>query len=143
METPFVCRSEFGNILRIPIVVMFSAIIICGLFLKEFFNITFIVFGMCMIALFISWYVISYKFNDNEFVVKVPLQTLEIIYTSVTRITVPGLNDIIQGSSTRSIGIYYGTKSYVCISPVNRDDVIMLLRKKCPCAKYEDLRSDH
>jgi Protein of unknown function (DUF1200). len=142
MEVPFTCRSEFGRILWIPIVVMISSVIICGLFLKEFFLVTSVVFGIGATALILSWLIVSYRFNDDELIVKVPLQTVNITYGSVTKITVPGMNDIIQGSSTRSIGIYYGTKSYVCISPVRREDVIELLRMKCYNAAFEDNRPE-
>ena len=140
MEVPFTCRSEFGRILWMPIVVMISSIIISGLFLKDLFVVTFIVFGIGILILIAAWAVISYHFDNDELVVKVPLQTVNITYISVTKITVPGMNDIIQGSSTRSIGIHYGTKSYVCISPVRREEIIELLRAKCTYAAFEDKR---
>jgi len=142
MEIPFTCRSEFGSILWIPILVMTSSMILCGLFLEEFFKITFIVFGICIFALVMSWLIISYRFNDNELIVKVPLQTVNIKYGSVTKITVPGMNDYIQGSSMRTIGIHYEKKSYVSISPVKREEIIELLRRKCFNAIFEDSRSD-
>jgi len=141
MDT-FSCRSEFGGVFRIPIVVMISSIIICGLFLKDLFLVTFIVFGICILILIAAWAVISYHFDNDELVVKVPSQTVNITYASVTKITVPGMNDIIQGSSLRTIGIYYGKNSYVCISPVKRDEIIELLRRKCPNAGFEDRRPD-
>ena len=139
MDT-FSCRSEFGSILRIPIVVMLSSIIICGLFLKAFFAVTSVVFGICILIMVVTWLLTSYRFSDDAVTVKLPSRSISIEYTSVSGITVPGDTYVIQGCSRRTIGIDYGKNNCVSISPVKRNEIIELLRVKCPNAVFKDLR---
>jgi len=140
MEVPFKCRSEFGSILWMPIVVMMSSIIICGLFMEEFFLVTLVVFGIGISILIVTWLLISYSFSDEGITVKLPLRIISVEYTSVSRITVPGDTSVIQGCSRRTIGIHYGENNYVSISPVKRNEVIGMICAKCPHAGFEDRR---
>ena len=88
------------------------------------------------------WYFTLYSFESDRLVVKMPIQFKEppVDYVTVKKIVVPGGWSIVQGYSRNTIGIYYGKNNYVNISPVNRDEIIDILRIKCHQAKFEDKR---
>jgi len=139
MEVSFECRSECGDIFWVPLTVISVILLVLALFLSIIFMIIDILLILMMVSI---WYRTRYTFESDRLIVRMPLQSKEppVHYSSVKKIVIPGGWGIVQGFSRNTIGIFYGKNNFMNISPVNRDEIIDVLRIKCPQARFEDKR---
>jgi Protein of unknown function (DUF1200). len=137
MEVPLECRSECGDIFWVPLSITSVVLLVLAFFLSIIFMIIDILLILIMILL---WYRTRYTFESDRLIVRMPLQSKEpsVDYSSVKKIVIPGGWSVVQGCSRNTIGIFYGKNNYVNISPVNRDEIIYMLRIRCPQARFED-----
>jgi len=143
MSDPITYRTEIGKISWICMI-MVTAFVLVILILSFVNTISFLIFSLifAVVLLLCFWlmYSIKYTFEEDKLIVKVPLWIEKppvIPYISVKKIIVKSEWSYVIGASTNCVAIYYGDCSYTCISPMNREEFIKILRERCPQAAFE------
>lgn len=139
MEAPFSCRSKIGPVSAVCIVLV-AAMVPASMLLSGWPSLLLAVVADLVLAIIIlAIFLTRYDFGTESLIVKMPLHFKEppVVYSSVKTVTVPGEWMYSHGFSKDTIGIRYGEKGYVSISPVDRSGTVEFLRKVCPQARFE------
>lgn len=137
MEESIVFRTKFGDFffLSIAILATFTAI-----FLLLFKNslIFLFIFSLILAIIITSGYRTIYIFENDELILKCPMAFDQppVIYSSVKKIVDKHVWTYSLGMSSDSVMIYYGKKDLVCISPIDKQEFIQILRERCPQAEF-------
>jgi len=139
MDAPFTCRSELGDIFWVPIILASLLFFVLSYFFVILIPALLIVESLFLAVMILSWYYTIYTFETNRLIVIVQLEHIDsdVEYSSIKRIVVPGGGNYIHGCSRNTIGIYYGKKGFLNISPINIDEIIEFLHEKCPTVEFE------
>lgn len=132
--------TKFGDIFWIPLVAVTLALVIPAIYFKGVFS---AVLFLSVAAIDILWICVGlrtkYVFESDRLIVSMPIQVTEppVYYESVKSIVIPGTRYYSHGLSRDTIGIHYGERGYVSISPVRKEEFVEILRNRCPQARFE------
>lgn len=102
-----------------------------------------VIFGAIMVPLFMlwMWFTTYYILNEESLIIKygpfkstIPLQSINTVKKTNNPLSSPAL-------SLKRVEIFYDKFNSVFISPVDRDEFIALLCKRCPQIEYSKTKT--
>ena len=136
-------RSTYGPIVYVSMVLLLLMFVTLIYFLPGISLILVVLLIVLEVFVALTPFMLKYTFDDEKITVSNPFATPEppAYYDRIWKVedSKKKYASNMHGASPDSIRIWYdrGTGHYICISPVNKNIVMGILKEKCSNAEFE------
>ena len=143
MTEPIVYRTKIGKLFWLSIVLTVALSVVIVIFSGISAYGALVIFFLTTVTVLLviaAGYDIRYTFEKDRLEIdcRFTLKEPPIKYSEIRRVVSRSKGVyVVWGSSTDCIEIHYGRSNRICISPVNKEEFIRILKEQCPQAAFE------